>query len=666
MIAASASSVVAGGLTALPETITGPNLMRNAGFEDVTGVLPRAWEAGEGWDADRQVRHSGGVSLRRSGHAATASQAVTLKKGVYTLAAWVRTESVGDGVSGGLRLVLDSRSGGVNEWGASEVISGTADWTRYEVGPVTIATDRTVRVRLESYNDTRGTAWIDDVTLTEHVPPPLDVFMLYPNYRGLLFDDQPQAITLDVTVTPPGATMVGYAVAATLVDERSGVAVASRTYPAVATFRATIPAHAMRSGTPYVVKVALVESARNAVVYTYPMFRVAKVGGAAKAAMSVAVDDRNRLLMRGTPRFVLGVYDVAAEYGATESFWERQLWSPTGIRRLGEMKLNMYVNSWSRRADATAVKSLMASLQKRGVMYLHTRPCVAVSPAGGGSVASNAPDAHLQDVGAHPGAGGYHMIDECSRVVPEAFAQYQRLKQLDGDGITLAALAGGPAQAARWREAADVLSTAAYPMYGPEPAAGYRHRVVAEAAIAARQAVKNARPFMTVLPLSALGALGRAPTLQEMRSHAYMAIVEGARGLWWSSLGDNGLKAVCAGWCAEKRTQMTNLDSLVNEIAALEPALVADDAPTALMSNSDPAAIRTKVKVVDGTGYVFAYNGTSAPVTAAFRWSTAPVRVMVHAENRAIAASGGGFSDTFQPYEAHAYVISSPRMTERN
>ncbi len=665
-IAAAASSLVAGGLTALPETTTGPNLLRNAGFEDVNGVLPRAWEAGEGWGADSQVSHSGGVSLRRSGHAATASQAVTLKKGVYTLGAWVRTESVGDGASSGIRLVLDSRSGGVNEWGATEVISGTADWKRYEAGPVAIATDRTVRVRLESDNGTRGTAWIDDVTLTQHVSPPLDVFMLYPNYRGMLFDDQPQAITLDVSVTPPMGTMAGYTVAATLVDERSGAAVASQTYPALATFRATIPAGAMRSGTTYVVKVALVESGRNAVVYSYPTFRVSKVGGAAKAAMNVAVDDKNRLLMRGTPRFVLGVYDAAAEYGVTESFWERQLWAPTGIRRLGDMKLNMYVNSWYGRADATAVKSLMASLLKRGVMYLHTRPCVAASPAALGTAASDAPDAHVQDLGAHPGTAGYHTIDECSRAVPEAFAHYQRLKQLDGDGITLAAVAGGHAQAALWRDAADVLSTAAYPMYGPEPAAGYRHRVVAEGAIAARQAVKNARPFMTVLPVSALGALGRGPTLQEMRSHAYMAIVEGARGLWWWGLGDNALKAVCAGWCAEKRTQMTNLDSLVNEIAALEPALVADDAPAALMSNSDPAAIRTKVKVVDGTGYMFAYNGTSAPVTAAFRWSTAPVRVMVHAENRAIAASGGGFSDTFQPYEAHAYVISSPRMAERN
>jgi hypothetical protein len=661
--AATPTSLVAGGLTALPEPIIGPNLVRNAGFEEVRGVLPGGWDAAEGWGADRQVSHSGMTSLRRSGHAATASQAVTLKKGVYTLSAWVKTDGVGDG---GIRLVLDSRSGGVNEWGASEVITGTGDWKRYEAGPVAIATDRTVRVRLESDHGDGGMAWIDDVTLAQHVPPPLDVFMLYPNYRGMIFDDQPQVIALDVSVTPPGGTMAGYTITTTLLDEKSGAAVASRTYPAAATFRATLAARAMRAGSAYLLEVALVDSRRNAVAYTYPPFRVSKVTAGAKATMNVAVDDKNRLLVRGTPRFVLGVYDAAAEYGATESFWERQLWSPTGTRRMGDLKLNMYLNSWYARADATAVKSLMASLQKRGVMYLQTAPCVAASPATPGNFPSATTSNAYVHIAAHPAGAGHHTIDECSRVVPEAFAQYQRLKQLDRDGITLAALAGGPAEAALWREAADVLSTGTYPMYGPEPTGGYRHVVVAEAATAARQAVRNARPFMTVLPVSALGAFGRAPTVHEMRSHAYMAIVEGARGLWWWGLGDNALKAVCAGWCAEKATHMANLQSVVNEIASLERALVAEDAPGALTSNSDPAAIRTKVKVVDGTGYLFAYNGTSAPVTAAFSWSMAPARVTVHAENRTINAADGGFSDTFQPYEAHVYVIRSPRMTERN
>lgn len=646
MSAATPTPPVPGGLTALPSFTIGPNLVRNAGFEDVRGALAAAWDAADGWGPDALVSRSGAVSFRRSGHAASASQAVRLTKGVYTLSAWIKTDGVGDGAGGGIRLVLDSRSAGVNEWGASDVISGSTDWKRYEVGPVPIATDRTVRVRLESYNAPGGTAWIDDVTLARQMPPPLDVFMLYPNYRGMLFDDQPQAISLDVSVTPPAAAMGRYTVAATLSDERSGAVVASHTYPAAAIVRATVQAPpAMRSGTPYMVQVALVDSARNAIVYTYPRFRVFKVPGAAKAAMSVAVDDRSRVLVRGAPRFVLGMYDAATDYGASEGFWERQLWSPASSGRMGDMKLNMYLNSSYGRADATAVKSLMASLQSHGVMYLHTGPCVGATPA-----ALVMSDARVDALAAHPARAGYHLIGECSRVVPDAFAQYQRLKRFDGDGIALAALAGGPAQVALWREAADALGISAYPMYGPEPAAGYRHVAVAEAAIVARQAVKNARPFMTVLPASSLGALGRVPTLHEMRSHAYMAIVEGARGLWWSRLGDTP----------------TSLPSVVNELAALETVLVSDDMPGALTSNSEPATIRTKVKVVDGTGYLFAYNATSAPVTAVFGWSTPAARVIVHAENRALAVSAGRFSDTFEPYEAHVYVISSPWMTKGN
>jgi hypothetical protein len=643
--AATPTAAGPGGLTALPRFTVGPNLVRNAGFEDLNGALVAAWDAADGWSPDTRVRHSGAVSVRRLGHGPTLSQAVTLTTGVYTLSAWVKTDSVGDSADGGIRLVLDSRSAGINEWAASEIISGTTDWKLYEVGPVAIATDRTVRVRLESYHGQRGAAWIDDVTLARQLPSPLDVFMLYPNYRGMLFDDQPQAVSLDVSVTPPAGPLDRYAVAATLSEERSGAVIASRTYPAAATIQATVPAPAMRIGTPYVVEVALIEAARNAVVYTYPAFRVFKVSGATKAALGLTVDDKSRLLVRGAPRFVLGLYDAAAEYGVSESFSERRLWSPAGSRGMDAMNINMYLNSSYARADATAVNSLMTSLQKRGVLYLHTGGCVGATPA-----ALDASHARLHDIAPHPARAGYYTVDDCANPAPHAFAHYQRLKQLDGDGIALAALAGGPAQLALWREAADVLATAVYPMYGPEPAAGYRHAAVADAAVAARQAVKSARPFMTVLPAGALDAAGRTPTLREMRSHAYMAIVEGARGLWWSALGE----------------QATILPSVVNELAALEPVLVADDMPAALTSNSEAAAIRTKAKVVDSTGYLLAYNATSAPVTATFGWSPAAARAIVHAEDRAIAISAGRFSDTFEPYEAHVYVISSRRMPEGN
>jgi hypothetical protein len=143
-----------------------------------------------------------------------------------------------------------------------------------------------------------------------------------------------------------------------------------------------------------------------------------------------------------------------------------------------------------------------------------------------------------------------------------------------------------------------------------------------------------------------------------MRNHAYMAIVEGARGLWWWSLGDNALKAVCSGWCAEKTTHMNNLKTLVNEIAALEPALLADDAHGALTGNSN-TNIKTKVKVVGGKGYVFAYNATNSSQTTTFTWRSATGSVAVHSENNRSLGGGAGFSDSFAPFAARVYVIAN-------
>src|SRR5207244_5561100 len=112
----------------------------------------------------------------------------------------------------------------------------------------------------------------------------------------------------------------------------------------------------------------------------------------------------------------------------------------------------------------------------------------------------------------------------------------------------------------------------------------------------------------------------RGRSLPEARSHAYMAIVEAAQGLWWWSLGDNALRLVCNNtWCPERTGYMNNLKSVVNEVAALEPALLADDAAGALTTSSN-TAIKTKVKVVGGKGYVFAYNSTNTSQNATFGW----------------------------------------------
>src|SRR5215470_12669902 len=156
-----------------------------------------------------------------------------------------------------------------------------------------------------------------------------------------------------------------------------------------------------------------------------------------------------------------------------------------------------------------------------------------------------------------------------------------------------------------------------------------------------------------------------------MRAHAVMSIVQGAQGLWWWDIGTNGLRSLDA---ATVSTWMGYLKTLTTELAGLEPALLADPAEAALVGNStkfaDPIAgriaqlqhniavewlysriqwyqaelaalqagdtsksggmlngaanVRTPTKVVNGVGYVFAYNYTNASQPVTFTWQSAP------------------------------------------
>jgi hypothetical protein len=646
---AQSANLIGGGLTALPTVTLGPNRLANSGFESGSAA---PWSGGSGWTMDQLTKRAGTFSYRRDTGAPTSSTRLELQPGIYKFSAWVKTQNLGTS----MRLQFDFRPG-TNLWFNLAIASGTADWKLYELKNMVVTQPATVTLKLENFNNPSGTAWFDDVKLEEQQPQSVEAFLLYPNFRGMLFDDGPSTMRFDVKVTPPGNDFGRYRVRGTLKDEATGQVVRTQDYPASAGFVAELDGGGMQAGRAYLATIALIDGASNAQVYAYPAYRVSRAPATARQSMNVSFDAKNRVLIKGQPRFVLGVYDSGMGYSAQDAFWENALWSPTGERRMNDMKVNMYLNYWYGEAPIDAMNALMTNLQKHGVTYLQTGNCFDKFPAGT-NFNINSSDAYVQQLGAHPGSAGYYTIDECiSTMIPGAFTQYARLRRLDPDSITFSANFGNP-DLHLWRDAADIISTDPYPLFAAEPAGGYNHRTVADWTVMARNSVKNARPIMTVLQFFKFTSLGRWPTLAEMRNHAYMAIVEGARGLWWWSLGDNALKAVCSGWCAEKTAHMNKLKTLVNEIAALEPVLLADDAPGALRGNSN-GNIKTKVKVVNGRGYVFAYNATSSSQSATFTWNTAPGTVTVNAENRTLGASGSSFSDTFGPFAAHVYVIGS-------
>jgi hypothetical protein len=435
--------------------------------------------------------------------------------------------------------------------------------------------------------------------------------------------------------------------------------------------------------------------------------------GAASAtgqAPRIAGDRQGRLLVHGVPRFVLGVYDSGLGYTPNRAAWERMLFAPDGDRQLDGIPINMYLNYQLGNANIPSVHALMDTLWKRRIMYLQTGNCFEK-----GSWRRYGPrsfgimdEEYVRQFARHPGAAGYYIMDECAdELAPETEQHHRQLKALDPGGITLAvAISAAYRDPALWIDAADVLGIDPYPLYGKEPAAGYTHFMVADSVARLRAAVPAERPIWAVLQFFQFTTDSRQPTYEEMRSHAVMSIVEGAQGLWWWEIGRNGLRKRTD--AATVARQMAALRQLVTELARLEPALLAPRADEALAGNSTlardalaarkaqlehniavewlysrkvayraelaalnagrttgspmlkgAATIRTLTKVVDGTGYVFAYNYTNRPTPVRFTWRQSPTRVVESRDGRAFAVSSASWEDTFGPYESRIYVVTA-------
>ncbi|HMH53572.1 MAG TPA: hypothetical protein VK548_25290 [Candidatus Acidoferrum sp.] len=423
-----------------------------------------------------------------------------------------------------------------------------------------------------------------------------------------------------------------------------------------------------------------------------------------------AMDAQGRLLVHGVPRFVLGVYDSGFGYSPDRAEWERKIFDRRGERQLDGVPINLYLNYHLGRADVRSMHALMDVLWKRRIVYLQTGNCFekgSWTRYGPGSFGIM-DDGYVKQLAKHPGAAGYYIMDECAdALVPETEQHHRQLKALDPGGITFAvAIAAAYRDPAPWVNAADVLAIDPYPMYGPEPAGGYTHFMVADNVARLRAVVPPERPIWSVLQFFQFTSDSRQPTSEEMRSHAVMSIVEGAQGLLWWELGPNGLRK--GSDAAAVTRQMAALRTLVTELARLEPALLAPRADEALVENSTRAAeplaarkaqlehniavewlysrkvayqaeltllnggetkhmpmlknvatIRTLTKVVDGTGYVFAYNYTNKPTIVRFTWREAPSRVVESRDGRSLAVSGKWWEDTFAPYDSRIYVVSS-------
>jgi hypothetical protein len=665
-VAAPVTAMPVGGLTALPTPETGKNLLENPGFETPPQADHAAgWRMkidGEVWAIDRTA-HTGRASLKmanadRERLIVSNEQGLTLEPGYYTIEGWVKTANLGDGTDrAGVRVCLDARPR-LNWWNCTTIAKGTTDWTLLRQSAIPVSDAGTYRLTIGAYGRPAGVAWFDDLAVVPLRRPAVEAFLLYPNFRGMLFDDRPQTIRVSLTVNGPAAAEAR--VRLSVLDEAGGSARVSRDYPASPGSRvAELDASELGLGT-YLLRAQLIGRAGE-VLAKYPDYRIVKVKAKTREKLNTWYDEHNTLYLRGKPAFVIGLYNTTgysnslSEYAGGRGGW--------GNDRIAEAPINMLINYWLGITPIPALRTYMDDLDAHGISYLHTvnfyyedDPQYAKLPYPPAKEGEDAVNRWIaKTLESHRALAGFYTADErTADRIPTIFKQHRALRDAAPGTVDFGVVGDGwQEQAPLWRDAVDVLGLDPYPITRKNE----NHlALVAEWTRLGQDAVMRSRPIWTVIQFFPLTSGGGWPSYEQLRAMSWMAIVEGARGLLYWSFGERGLA-----WVKDPQERVAHWSDLVRvtqEIKALEPVLLAPDA-SLISRESSKGAIRTLGKrMPDGSRYLFAYNTTGAPVAVTWTLGDA-VReaTLLASPGAAPKIEGTTVSDNFAPYEVKRYRL---------
>jgi hypothetical protein len=629
---------IVGGLLSYPPRTPGPQLARNGGFEN--GLS--GWNAA-GYTIDTGIFHSGKAALRLTDanllpNSQVAWQPLPGKKGpgFYHLTAWMRTQNLGaNGPNKGVRIGLRGKEGPGENYCSrgcqlSDVYSGTRDWFKVDMAGIYLYdTTNGIVLISDAYGEPSGTYWLDDVEVREEQQP-LDVFLRVPNYRGILWSDRPQVAEFDVTPKAAGTITA-------VVSSDSGQ---SQVF--------SVEAGRLRLGLDSLGGNLLSVSFRLNDRPAFPPFALVRRPASERDTMTVTFSADGRFLVRGKPTFLLGVYDSGLGYTNSEARWESIFATE---RRLFELPgLNAYLNYWFGSAPLTSMQGMMNVLGRHGVLYWQTANCSGHTRYGNGTgFPGTAPDpSYAATLGRHPWLGGWYLADECVPALADTVSgDNQLLQQRDPDGVTLGVFDYPTLEP--WRSSIDVLGVDKYPLYGAEPSGGYPLGQVYEWSAAVHRAGGDVRPFWQVIQFFQFTSKGRWPTQQELRSMSYAAIVGGANGLFYWSLGARALAYTChptSAWCPARVDYFNRLRSVFAELSSFT-ALANEDLPASTVTTSDPAI---KIRVKKGSGktryFILAYNHSPHARTATLTPSAEPAGIPV-----------SDIVALYQPWETQVFAV---------
>ena len=538
----------------------------------------------------------------------------------------------------------------------SPILKGTTGWTTFINPHVVIpSTQKATNVRLQTYDRVpAGDAWFANISVQQEIPPGLQTFLLYPNYRGLMFSDQSQAVSMDLVVAPPTGTTLSSLQVELDASDLNGNLLVSQIFPAATEFTGSLDLTGLPDGT-YSVVGRLEDTGGNVLMAETP-YTVVKLDASLRAGMKAYIDPSNQAhFLDGNQHFVLGIYDTTG-YSDLPSYYMAEL------AAIAKAPINMMINYYITNAPTRAIAAYVTAMKQFGMVFLPDMSgFYAGNPNWPAGVAkefgTSDPDTlttdYVSSFASNPGVVGYYAQDEPAiGVQPETFDQYGVIKAADPSGFTLA-VTDQPTRVGLWRDTVDVLGVDPYPIFEPS---NNNLAEVADWTRSAHQAVHGARPVWTVIQFFQADLESAWPTEQQLHDMSWMAIDEGATGLFYWEYGLRGLYEVKDP--TKKAALYQELIDVTREIKSLEPVLLSPDAPV-LTANSATGTVFTKTKIgADGTRYVLAYNHGATPVTAQFTLAGPATSVLDYDTGVSCApATSTTFYGEFQPYQAHVFLV---------
>ncbi|HPD15394.1 MAG TPA: hypothetical protein PLE19_10615 [Planctomycetota bacterium] len=605
----------AGGPTALPQETTEAVPLANPGFEaDWDGWLPRNAAA---FALDAAAR-SGKACVRLNCGQATPyvpslrQPLKDLGPGIYALRFWVRTRDLGGASKGdGARVSIEYLlQDGQRAWPSTSVFRGTGDWRQEELR-VLIPPELkpgSAAISLHRYGGASGgQALFDDFALERIRPAPAEAYLLYPNYRGYLPDDGPAAVRLWVRANDAKATEPAGVEARRMGDDKP-IATA---HLGAGTREQVVELDASKW------PLGRYEVEARLGSYRTPPYIVHKIAAEQRKSLAVWFDAHQVMHVAGKPVFPFGLYNTTRHFANGELDFDEEA---ARLKKMAEAPVNANTNYWWWPCGTAVRQRYLAEMQRHGLGYFDCvnnafppfprTPCVAELVPEAAKLekldSQELVDAYLTRLAAAmrdlPAFHGWYVMDERGfDDVPRHFHQYRVLRRADPGHPTFG-VSNLPLELPLWRDTLDVFGLDPYPLFNMK--AGRPLSMVGEWTRAGMAATHGSRPVWMVIQFFQGWSTDRWPTAEELRTMSLMAIAEGARGLYYWSFGNRGLMSVANAQQQEDYWQ--RLVKVTKELKALEPALVAPDAPQAVKAVSDPR-VRWRARLAGGRCHIFAY-----------------------------------------------------------